>query len=73
MAARGVLADESEESLSYYSIVQDSGAVVCNFICGCFCNPEHSPDTFSVAIIACVNSRALVCFPAWGLLEKEGQ
>lgn len=54
--------DGSEENLYYHALVQDAGAVISNYIAGCFVCPEHSPDSFSVAIIACVNSRVLVAF-----------
>lgn len=58
------------EELAYHAIIQDAGAVIANYLPGCFVCPEHSPDSFSVAIIACVNSRSLVAFSSDSWAKK---
>lgn len=63
----GAAAAELEEALRIFSIFQDVGLLQLDYTVGYLCIGEHSPDSFAIAIIACVGSRYLVAVPsdAW--------
>lgn len=59
--------------LSELAVVQSPGSVTNDYPVGQFCFPEHSPDSFACAIIACVGPRYLVAFPseAWARAARD--
>lgn len=64
---------EAVGSLADFAVVREAGRVVIDYPVGQFCVPEHSPDTFSCAIIACVGPRFLVALPseAWSKTTRD--
>lgn len=71
MSGEAALEEELAEALA--GLCSDPDSIDPQFNTGVYCCPEHSPDTFSVILIACVNSRFLVAFPseAWAREIQE--
>lgn len=59
-----------EEPLASFAIVPEAGSIVAEYPVGCFCAADHSPDTFSIALIACVGAKVLVAFPGESWARK---